>query len=98
MYLTAPDIPSIRTSFSIKPTSAYTVSAMPTSEEVTALCKAITSNLKKLPRILPGTAKTVWARSSPRCCKNIHLAHLDQIFFLTRAIVWDSTVECQFHD
>jgi len=41
MYLTVPDIPAIRTSFSIKP-SAYTVSAMPTSEEVTALRKAIT--------------------------------------------------------
>ena len=60
MYLTAPDIPTIRTSFSIKP-SSYTVSAMPTSEEVTALRKAITSNLKKLPCILPGTSKTGWS-------------------------------------
>ena len=61
MYLTTPDIPFITTSFSIKP-SAYTVSAMPTSEEVTALCKAITSNLKKLPCILlPETAKTGWS-------------------------------------
>ena len=60
MYLTAPDIPTIRTSFSIKP-SAYTVNAMPTSEEVNALPKAITSNLKKIPGILPGTAKTGWS-------------------------------------
>ena len=60
MYLTAPDIPSIRTSFSMKP-SAYTVSAMPTSEEVTGLRKAITSNLKKLPCILPGTTKNGWS-------------------------------------
>ena len=56
MYLTAPDILSIRTSFSIKP-SAYTISTMPTSEEVTALHKAITSNLKKLACLLPGTTK-----------------------------------------
>ena len=61
MYLTALDILSIRTSFSIK-TSAYTVSAMPTSEEVTALRKTITSNLKKLPFILPSTTKTGWSR------------------------------------
>ena len=60
MYLTVPVIPSIRTSFSIKP-SAYTVSAMSTSEEVTTLRKAITSNLKKLPCILPGTTKTGWS-------------------------------------
>ena len=60
MYITAPDIPAIRTSFSMKP-SAYTVSAMPTSKEVTALRKAITSNLKKLPCILPGTTKTGWS-------------------------------------
>ena len=60
MTLTVPSVPTIRDSFETKP-SEHMISAHPTRAEVKQLKKAVKTNLRRLPCIVPGTGKTGWA-------------------------------------
>ena len=60
MTLSVPSVPTIRDSFETKPSECM-ISAHPTREEVKRLKKAVKTNLRRLPCIIPGTGKTGWA-------------------------------------